>query len=404
MSERVATAATGRVPWRQDVRVIALIGVAHLISHFFHLIIAPLFPWLRLEFGYSYAELGFLMTVYFAVSGGMQAFAGFVVDRYGAGGTLIGGLLCLSLAAAALGLSQDYSWFVVAAALAGLGNSVFHPVDYSLLNRHVSTMRLGPAYSVHGLTGTLGWAFAPVFMVGIAAPFGWRAAPFAAALLPVLFIVVLSFNRDLIRHEREVADPHAAGTLGESSVFEFLGRSEIWWCFWFFVFVSAALGGAQHFAPSVFSQLYALDLQSAAMSVTTMMLASAVGMAAGGWLVLRSRRLEQNISAALALAVASAALIGLGVFPSSAALLLMGVTGFGIGLSGPSRDMLIRSVTPKGATGRVYGVVYSGLDVGIAFAPLVFGGMLDAGYFAEVFYGIAACLLVSIFTAWRVGR
>lgn len=401
MSERAATADAQWVSLYQDARVIALVGLAHMTSHFFHLIIAPLFPWLRMEFGYSYAELGFVMTVFFIVSGGVQVVAGFVVDHFGAGVTLIGGLLCLALAAVIFGSSQGYPWLLGAAALAGIGNSVFHPVDFSLLNSRVSVARLGPAYSVHGLTGSLGWAFAPVFLVGLATPFGWRVALFAAAAIPAIVIVALLFNRDVLRVVETGAEDRAAAG-GDGPVLAFLRRPEIWWCFGFFVFISAALGGTQNFAPSIFSTVYALNVQSAAMSITTMMLASAAGMAVGGWLVVRSRHLEQNITAALVLAVASAALIGAGVFSASVALLLMGVMGFGIGLSGPSRDMLIRSATPKGATGRVYGVVYSGLDVGIALAPVAFGGMLDAGYFAEVFYGVAACLFASIVIAWRV--
>jgi len=401
MSEWATNAGAGGVPLYQDARVIVLVGLAHMTSHFFHLILAPLFPWLRIEFGYSFAELGFVMTVFFVVSGGAQVLAGFVVDRYGAGITLITGLACLALAAIIFGLSQGYPWLLGAAALAGIGNSVFHPVDFSLLNSRVSLARLGPAYSVHGLTGSLGWAFAPVFLVGLATPFGWRVALFAAAALPMIVIAALLFNRDVLRVVETGGEDQAAAD-GDGPALAFLRRPEIWWCFGFFVFISAALGGSQNFAPSIFSTVYTLDVQSAAMSVTTMMLASAVGMAVGGWLVVRSRHLEQNITAALVLAVASAALIGAGVFSASVALLLMGVMGFGIGLSGPSRDMLIRSATPKGATGRVYGVVYSGLDVGIAFAPVVFGGMLDAGYFAEVFYGVAACLLASIVIAWRI--
>jgi MFS family permease len=388
---------------KRDARVIALIGFAHLLSHFFHLIIAPLFPWLKAEYGYSYTELGFLMTVFFFVSGGCQAAAGFVVDRYGAGGTLIGGLLALSCGALCLAVSDSYALLLVGVALAGLGNSVFHPVDYSLLNSRVSVPRLGPAYSVHGLTGSLGWAFAPVFLVGIATPFGWRAALFAAALLPLAVIAALSMNRDIIEDSAAEIDARKSSTAPGTPLLGFLRRTEIWWCFGFFVFVSAAIGAAQNFAPTVFAGLYTLDVPAAAMSVTTMMLASALGMGIGGWLVMRSQRLERNIAIALALGVASAVFIALDLVTAAFAMVLIGIMGFGIGLSGPSRDMLIRSATPKGATGRVYGVVYSGLDVGIALAPVIFGRMLDAGFVAEVFYGIALVLFLAIVTAWRVG-
>lgn len=407
MADPVAAGALNPVPFARDARVMGLIGIAHGLSHFFHLIVAPLFPWLKADYGYSYAELGFVMTVFFLVSGCCQALAGFVVDRYGAGRTLMGGLACLSAGAACLGFSDSYAGLLLGAALAGLGNCVFHPVDFSLLNARVSVPRLGPAYSVHGLSGSLGWALAPVFLVGIADPFGWRSALFAAALLPLVMIAVLLLNRDVLfgNSGAPADDAERTGEPPESApLLAFLREPKIWWCFGFFVFVSAAIGASQNFAPTIFGKLYAIDVPRAAMSVTTMMLGSALGMGFGGWLVLRSRRLERNISAALAFGVLSAIVIGLGAGTSGIALVLIGLMGFGIGLSGPSRDMLIRSATPPGATGRVYGVVYSGLDVGIAVAPVLFGGLLDHGFVAEVFYGIALCLAFAIVTAWRVGR
>lgn len=404
MAKPAAAGALNPVPLARDVRIIGLIGIAHGLSHFFHLIVAPLFPWLKADYGYSYAELGFIMTVFFIISGCCQALAGFVVDRYGAGRTLIGGLACLGAGAACLGVSDSYAGLLAGAALAGLGNCVFHPVDFSLLNARVSVPRLGPAYSVHGLTGSLGWAFAPVFLVGIAAPYGWRNALFAAALLPLGMIIVLLMNRDALFGEPSEETEGANVESNPAPLLAFLREPKIWWCFGFFVFVSAAIGASQNFAPTIFQKLYDIDVPGAAMSVTTMMLGSALGMGFGGWLVMRSRNLERNISAALAFGVLSAIVIGLGAGTAGIALVLIGLMGFGIGLSGPSRDMLIRSATPPGATGRVYGVVYSGLDVGIAVAPVVFGGMLDHGFVAEVFYGIALCLVFAIVTAWRVGR
>jgi FSR family fosmidomycin resistance protein-like MFS transporter len=405
MSDQATIMSANWIPWRSEARIMGLIGLAHMTSHFFHLIIAPLFPWLRIEFGYSFTELGFLMTMFFIVSGIFQAAAGFVVDRFGAGITLLGGLLCLSLYALCLGLSNSYAWLIAGVCFGGLGNSVFHPVDFSLLNSRISVSRLGPAYSVHGLTGNIGWALAPVFLVGIATPFGWRAALLCAAVLPLVVIGMLLLNRDVIRDIKpDLDDRDPMPNKPVSTDLAFLRDPKIWWCFSFFALVSVAIGATQNFAPSIFSNVYALDTQAATMSIIIMMLTSAVGMVMGGWLVSRSPRLEQNITLALVMATASAVLVGVAIVPSQIALLLMGVMGFGIGLSGPSRDMLIRTVTPEGATGRVYGVVYSGLDVGLAIAPALFGGMLDRGYFAAVFYGVAACLCLSIVTARRATK
>ena len=405
MSSPTESLAINPVPWREDALLVALIAAAHMISHFFQLVLAPLFPWLKAEFGWSYAQLGFILSVLFAVSGVGQAAAGFMVDRYGPRTTLVGGLACLASGALLFAASHSYAGFVLGAVFAGLGNCVFHPVDFWFINHRVSVPRLGPAYSAHGISGSLGWACAPLFLVGLAVPFGWRVAVFAAALLPLAMIVLVWLYRGVLDAPAHVTVV-ATRALPDSteSMFAFLRLPTIWLCFGFFFFVAAALGGVQSFAPTVFTAAYGLDRHDAAMSITVYMLASACGMLAGGWLVSRSRVLERNITIALALSVLAALAVALQLLPGMVALIFMVVMGFGSGLSGPSRDMLIRSASPPGATGRVYGVVYSGLDAGIAAGPVVFGKMLDHGFALEVFYGVALCLACGVVIAWQVAR
>ena len=393
------------VPWRADAALVALIAVAHMISHFFQLLLAPLFPWLKAEFGWSYAQLGFILSVLFAVSGVGQAAAGFMVDRCGPRTTLVSGLACLASGALLFAVSHNYAGFLLGAVFAGLGNCVFHPVDFWFINHRVSVPRLGPAYSAHGLSGSLGWACAPLFLVGLAVPFGWRVAVLAAALLPLATMLLVWLYRGVL-------DAPARATVvtvrelpdSSESMFAFLRLPTIWLCFGFFFFVAAALGGVQSFAPTIFTTAYGLDRHDAAMSITVYMLASACGMLAGGWLVSRSRVLERNITIALALSVLAALGVALQLLPGIYAMVFMVVMGFGSGLSGPSRDMLIRGAAPPGATGRVYGVVYSGLDAGIAAGPVVFGKMLDHGFAVEVFYGVALCLFGGVVIAWQVAR
>ena len=178
------------VPLRRDAQVIGLVGLAHGTSHFYHLLLAPLFPWLKDAFALSYAELGLLMSVFFIVSGTGQALAGFVVDRFGALPVLLGGILLLGVSAVGLAVSPSYLSLLFFAGVSGLGNSVFHPADFTMLNRRVSTPRLGHAFSVHGLAGTLGWAAAPVFMAGLATLFGWQAALLSGGLARVPSVLV----------------------------------------------------------------------------------------------------------------------------------------------------------------------------------------------------------------------
>ena len=385
--------------WRVDARVIGCVGIAHLVSHFFQLLLPPLLPWVKAEFQLSFAALGFVMTVLFVVSALTQMIAGFVVDRVGPGPTLAVGLAGFVAAALALAASTGYSMLLVGAALSGAGNGVFHPVDYSLLNHRVQPTRLGHAYSVHGLTGSLGWALAPVFLVGLAVPFGWRVALFAAAGLPLAVGALLLANRAMFQ-PLPYEDTAAPAT--PAPLLAFLRAPAIWWCFAFFAIVAAASSGVQNFAPTVFTALFGVGVTEAALTVTVFMLASAAGMFAGGWLVARQRRLERNIVMAFGLSVLAAALIGCAVLPTALAFVAIGMMGFGSGLAGPSRDMLIRSATPRGATGRVYGVVYSGLDLGIAVGPVLFGHLLDAGHHGAVFLGIAALLMIAMLTATGV--
>ena len=410
MSAHADELALPAVPWRVDALIVALVAGAHALSHFFQLLLAPLIPWLRAEFGWTFAEIGFVLSVLFTVSGFGQAAAGFAVDRFGPRATLCGGLASLALGAAVFATSHGYAGFLLGAVFAGLGNSVFHPVDFWFINHRVSVPRLGPAFSAHGLSGSLGWALAPLFLVSLADPLGWRGALLAAAALPVVMIVLVWRHRDVLDAPASVAPrvaparPAADGAAVGESLFAFLRLPAIWLCFGFFFFVAAALGGVQSFAPTIFMEVYGLPRGAAAMSITIYMLASAAGMLAGGWLVARSTRLERNITIALALSVLAAVLVALEWLPVALALALMAVMGFGSGLSGPSRDMLIRGAAPPGATGRVYGVVYSGLDAGIALGPLVFGKMIDHGLANEVFFGVALCLAGGVLFAWRVAR
>src|SRR5688572_16724785 len=176
---------------QRDAGVIGLVGLAHGTSHFFHLMLPPLFPWLMEDFSLSYTDVGLLTTIFFVISGVGQAMAGFVVDRVGALRVLVFGVAMLALSGIALGLANSYAMLMLTAAIAGAGNSIFHPSDFTLLNHQVSQPRLGHAFSVHGLAGNLGWAVAPVFMAGIASVAGWHVAGFGAAAVGAMVLTVL---------------------------------------------------------------------------------------------------------------------------------------------------------------------------------------------------------------------
>jgi len=396
------TATLPAPPARQDVTLIALVGLAHGVSHFSQLLLPPLFPWLKDAFNVSYAELGLLLTIFFVVSCVVQTLSGFVVDKFGPLPVLFAGLALIGLAALGFGSSPSYGVMAVFTVIAGIGNGVFHPVDYTLLNRKVHPSRLGHAFSVHGITGSLGWALAPAFVVPIAMATSWRTALFCAAALTFTVLIVLWFNRG--RFELEVAAPKKAGASAPEGSLSFLTIPAVWMCFGFFFFYAMALSGVQTFAPTAARILHDVPVNLAAMCLTVYMVSSACGMVAGGFMVSDPARCERIIGTGFGVAAATALVLGFASVPALLVPVLFGVMGFGAGTAGPSRDLIVKRASPPNATGRVYGVVYSGLDIGQAVAPLIFGTLMDHQQPSMVWLGIALVQGVLIVNAFNVRK
>ena len=403
------TSAAAPVPVRNDVEVIGLVGLAHGTSHFFHLMLPPLFPWLMKDFSLSYTEAGMLMTVFFVVSGVGQALAGFVVDRIGARPVLFAGIGMLALSGAVVGVATTYPMLVLAAAVGGCGNSIFHPADFTLLNRRVAQPRLGHAFSVHGLSGNLGWAAAPVFMASIAATAGWNVAGFAAACVGALVLGILWWRRDVLDDAAAevVAPAHETSKPPPAHQLAFLASPAVWLCFAFFFLTTSAFGILQNYAPAILGNVYGVSLVLATAGLTAYLAGSAVGTITGGFLATRSEHNERVIAMALGLAAVMALLLASGWVVSSLLLPMMAIMGFGVGTAGPNRDLLVRRAATsqfgKASFGRVYGFVYSGLDTGLALSPLIFGPLLDAGRFNAALTAVATLQAASLLTAIRVG-
>ena len=393
-------------PARKDVALIGLVGLAHSISHFSQLLLPPLFPWLKEAFGVSYTELGLLMTIFFVVSCIVQAASGFVVDRFGPRPVLFGGLALLGVAAFGYAASPSYGAMALCTVVAGVGNGVFHPVDFTLLNRKVHASRLGHAFSAHGITGSLGWALAPVMVVPLAMAYSWRVALASAGALAFTVLAVLWFNRaqlalDIPALKRAAEVP---GGMGREGNFDFLKIPAVWMCFGFFFFFAASLSGVQTFAPAAAQMLHGVPVGITAMCITIYMVCSAAGMVAGGFLAADPARCERIIAAGFGVAAGVALVIGFADISPLAVPVLFGLMGFGAGMAGPSRDLIVKRAAPPGATGRVYGVVYSGLDIGQAIAPLAYGALMDRHHPALVWLGIAVVQALLIVNAFNVRR
>ncbi len=391
--------AAAAPPLRQDFKIIAIVGAAHGGSHYFHLVLPPLFPVLKAAFGVGYAELGLLLSALFLTSGLCQTPAGFLVDRIGAARVLGAGLACLGTGAVLASMAPGYLALVPAAILMGLGNSVFHPADYAILGHHVARERMARAFSIHTVGGTIGWAIAPVLVAGIAALSSWRVALLFSGCVGLGLAALVLANRELLETPAHRAPAHLAASAALAGHLRVFASAPILLCFLFFALQATSFIALQGFMPLSLHQLFGLDMVAATASVTFFMIGSAAGTMAGGVMADRSGRHQRIIVGGLALAALILALIGRIELPTPVLLAAVALAGALAGATTPSRDMLVRAAAPPGASGKVFGFVYSGLDLGATLTPAIVGSLLDAGHPGAVFVLVPAVMALSILTA-----
>ena len=386
--------------FRRDVRVIGLVGVAHGVSHFLQLALPPLFPLLRAEFDVSWTLLGALVGVFYTASGVIQFASGFLVDRFGARPVLLCGMTLMACGTLLAALAPGAYWLFPFVALMGAGNGVFHPCDFAILNASVAPRRLGHAYSTHGVGGSLGYAVAPIVSFGLGSAFGWRVALACMALTALAVIAVLYTQRaQLISHR--AAEGHAHGLRGSLALFV---QPTILLCFGYFVFQTAAGIGLQTFLPAGLNTGLDVPLVIGTSAVTALLLGGTAGIVAGGFLAARTERHDRVAALGLFAAAALLASVAAGLVPAATMIVLFAGVGFVVGATGPSRDLIVRNATPRGAAGRVYGFVYSGLDLGATLGPVALGLMLDRHLGREFFVAIAVLYIIAIATVINVRR
>ena len=402
----MSSTASPHSTFRADATTISVVGLAHATSHFFQLLLPPLFPWLATEFSLSFAELGSLASLFYLVSAFGQAAAGFLVDRLGARVVMFGGLLLFAVAALIGSQATGFGMLVTTAVLSGIGNSPFHPVDYSIINQRISAARIGHAYSAHGLSGTLGYASATLVMVLLAQQFGWRNALLAASVFALCVLAIAVIFRDAIdtRSLNGASSKSPTNAAPESSL-EFMRQPVVWLCFAFFFVITFSNSAIQNFATPALQAIAGLKLTVAATALTGYLVCSAIGQLTGGFAISRQWADPEKIIAGSLTASATLLIVAAtGLAGGMGTLLLVMMAGLGAGVSGPSRDLLIKRATPAGATGRVYGTVYSGLDAGLAVSAPIFGWLMDNDWPRTIFIGAAMAMMLSMFIGLMVGR
>ena len=381
--------------------VVTLLSAGHFCSHFFQLLLPSLFPLLKPALGLSYAELGLAMTVLYATSGVMQTLAGFVVDRFGAVRVLIVGLMLLVSGVALVASLPGLPLLLLAAFVVGLGNSVFHPCDYALLGRLVTPARLGRAYALHAMASTLGYAAAPATMLALGSALPVSATLLWPCVVPLLVAAALLWQRGALEQVAHEPLPHPL-PIDHGTQSTVLSRPVLS-CFAFVAFAALPSVGTASFLAPTLAARFGTPLSVVALGVALQQTGSAFGNLLGGWLSDRGIAPLKLVLTGLMIAAVTLLVGGQWAQPAPVLVGLLGITGLAMGMTTPSRDVLVRRATQHQRAGRVFGFVYSGYDLGAALSPLLLALLLEAGATAWVVPVLMAGIVGMVVAALLTG-
>ena len=376
---------------RRERLAVLLVGSAHGVSHFYMLMLAPVFTLIKAQWGISFVQLGVVIAAWNVVSVVAQTPTGFLVDRIGSRKLLVAALLLGAASFVLAGIMASYTGLLLAALVGGLANAVYHPADYDILHHTVRPSRVGRAFAIHSFVGNVGYGLAPVLMLALAANFGLQSALIVGGLLGIIPAIPLFFATSLDYREVASATGEARTGIGLRSLLTpaIVGLTA------FFLLITLSSGGLQNFSIPALQQFDGLSLGFASAALTSYLFWTAIGMLAGGVLADRTSHHESVAFGgffAMALMLLAIGVLPLGAF---AVLSLMSVAGFCGGLIYPSRDMLVRKAAPPGAMGRTFGIVTTGFNIGGTFGPLAYGWLMDNNLPRAVFVWAGALYVVT---------
>lgn len=397
-----ASASIGR-----ETRVLSLICTGHFMSHYSQIALYPLFTLMHKDFGVTYAALGLIVTILNASGAVAQIPIGFLVDRMGARKILIAGLFVKTLAIGAMALTSSYEALLLLAVIAGLGNAVFHPADYSILMSTVNERRIGRAFSIHTASGSLGSFAAPVIIPLIAICWDWRVAVMSVACFGAVTGLAMILQARVLQDHAGRQKKEAQSPPREQSIrgaMRMLLAPQVLILYLFFMTTAMISIGLNSFTVAGLMELHGLSLPVAGFALATFTGAGVVGVLLGGYLADKTTRHDLIAATAFVASAGVVVLVGSVNLPHFAMLSSFAIIGVFLGAIRPARDMMVRAVTQVGDGGKMFGFMSNGHQVAGVIIPVLFGWIIDQGepqwvfWLTAVFMGIA---LLSLFSRAR---
>src|SRR6478752_3583252 len=391
----VLPADAGRV---RDAKVIAIVAIAHFVSHVYIMLLPPIFLLVKDHFGVDYTDIALALSAYNIMSALLQTPAGFLVDKIGARVMLTAGLILSGVAICVAALLPGYWFFLVGYALLGVANTVYHPADYSILSATIDGKRIGKAFSVHTFAGYLGSGVTPAMVVTAVAIWGWNGGFLVAAVLSFAAAILLMVTGSVLpRAPRRTAT--TAKTGGNEVGWKLLLSGPILRNLLFFFCLAMANGGIQTFAVVSLGAIHGTSAEVANIGLSGFLLFSAAGVLLGGIIADRTPHHERVAAVGFACTSTMAVLLGWVDMPAAVLIFVMSLGGLLNGMIQPSRDMMVRAVTPPGSFGKVFGFVTTGFNLGGMVAPLIYAWLMDHGQPRMIYAIVVVFILLALVTA-----
>ena len=379
---------------------LGLVSAAHFFSHFYLLTLPPLFLAIQAELEVDFTQLGLIVTAYGVGSATGQYPMGVMADKFGPRWLMIGGMVLLSATFFTMGFVTSYWMMLPLALLAGFGDSAFHPCDFAVMGATIREERLGRAYAFHAFSGFAGFAFAMLVVPLVGMHWFWNRALKLAGALGGVMAIVLIIGKGYLIHET-TADGVKSVSIQSSQVgaFTLLRSPPLIMLFFFYVAVAIGGQGIQQFSPSALPMLFDVSELQASQSVAMYIISMTIGILVGGYVADKLRRLDLIATIGYLVSIVMMIIVALAIFPFLMVQIAFVVSGFMVGIVMPARDLMVRSVSPKGASGKSFGFVNSGFGYGAVFGPPIYGWIMDQGWIEGIYYVTAGFMAMVIVTA-----
>ncbi len=382
--------------------VVGAVTGAHTLSHLYLLAYPPLFPLLGRHFDVTVTQLGLLVTVIYVPQLLLQLPLGVVVDRIGAKRVLAGGLLLTSITIALSGLAPSYPFLLAAALVSGIGQSVFHPADYALIDAVTDRHNEGRAFSAHTFGGYAGFAAAPAVIGGIAIVADWRLALVVAGSLGIGYALLVALVTPPV-HARTLDALPEAGTPGVVDTLRDMATYVRQWDLLavtvFYLFSMTALVGLQSFTTVLAVDSYGFGESLANTLLTAHLAATALGVLAGG--PIADRFTPAAVIVTTFLLAAGGVLVAAGLGPGAGVVIpavVLAFVGLAFGLALPARDKLGNNTGDPDATAARFGLYFTGLSLGAVISPAILGRVIDLFSAVVAFWLVSGALVLAAAT------